>query len=73
MTDKEFLNLPVGSTFILGNKTLKVVEDVECDECYISGDCDMYCEKVIIPKCSACDREDETDVIFVEMKDESME
>lgn len=32
------------------------------------SNCDMYCEKVIIPICGACDREDETDVIFVEVK-----
>lgn len=68
MTDKEFLNLPVDSTFVLGNRTLKVVESSECDECYISGDCDIFCEKLIIPECEADYREDRTNVIFVEVE-----
>lgn len=68
MTDKEFLNLPIGSTFVLGNRILKVVESDECDYCYISGDCDMFCERLMIPECGKKIREDRTDVIFVEVE-----
>lgn len=68
MTDEEFLNLPVGSTFISGNRTLKVVESNECDYCYIGGDCDVFCEKMMIPECKGEIREDKTSVIFVEVE-----
>ena len=68
MTDKEFLNLPVGSKFTLGNRTLEVVKSHECDYCYIGGDCDMFCEKMMIPECEGITREDEIDVIFVEVE-----
>lgn len=68
MTDKEFLDLPIGSTFVLGNRTLKIVESCECDECYIGGHCDMLCERLMIPECKGKIREDRTDVIFVEVE-----
>ena len=73
MTDKEFLNLPIDSTFVLGNRTLKVVESDKCDYCYIGGDCDMFCERLMIPECKGKIREDKKDVIFVEVENESME
>ncbi len=34
MTDKEFSNLPVGNSFIMGNKVLKVVESSQCIDCF---------------------------------------
>lgn len=68
MTDKEFLNLPVDSTFVLGNRTLKIVESCECDECYIGGYCDVFCGKLIIPECEGTEREDGKRVIFVEVE-----
>ena len=35
MTDKEFSNLPVGNSFIMGNKVLKVVESSQCIDCFL--------------------------------------
>ena len=56
MTDKEFSNLPIGRTFILGNTTLKVVEDyksVWCEDCYFNDceDCHFLRSEAIIPNC----------------------
>lgn len=68
MTDEEFLNLPVGSTFISGNRTLKVVENESCNGCYITEICDMCCERMMIPECRAYFRNDKTNVTFIEVE-----
>ena len=73
MTDKEFLNLPVGRTFVLGNRTLKVVEGctgVWCNkDCYFK-DCDgcyFLSMNGIIPRCGDT-RTDKKSVHFEEVK-----
>lgn len=73
MTKEEFLNLPIGSTFVLGNRTLKVIENINCSKCCITGDCKILSDNGVIPECIGYKRNDRKNIIFVEVKDESME
>lgn len=68
MTDKDFLNLKIGKTFIIGNKKFKVQkEKYLCENCFFSEiemSCQDFQEKGLLPK---CDRENER-VAFVEVE-----
>lgn len=74
MTDKEFRNLEVGKTFIVGNKNIyvKKVGYTECDFCFFKHiSCCLSLQEVeVIPFCYAGDREDEENVIFMEVKND---
>lgn len=74
MNKDDFKNLPLGSTFQLGNVTLKVVEDVEdngCEDCFMD-DVNVKCEKLvemgIIPECRMRLRKDSISIILEEVK-----
>lgn len=72
MTDKEFLNLPVGRTFVFGNRTLKVIEGCNvwcCKGCYFEDceDCYFLRSNAMIPNCMDS-RTDKKSVYFEEVK-----
>lgn len=69
MTKKEFENLEIGKTFIIGNKTLKVKRATNlCQGCYFE-DITMYCKECkdyeLIPTCARKNHH----VIFAEVKE----
>lgn len=69
MTDKEFSNLSIGNSFIMGNKVLKVVESSQCIDCFFKKyPCDKLSSNKIIPKCLSKYRDDKKGVIFKEIK-----
>lgn len=68
MTKKDFENLEIGKTFVVGNKTLKVKKAINlCQGCYFE-DITMYCKECkdyeLIPTCARKDHH----VIFTEVK-----
>lgn len=74
MTIEEFINLPVGETFKMGNKTLKVCKDYwDCKRCFFKkvgygkGCCKLQ-DYGMLPQCANCFREDKTDVYFEEVE-----
>lgn len=80
MTKEEFENLPVGETFVCGNKKIivKLAEtDTSCKGCIFyhsknySGSLCVALEKIgAIPECDILFRKDGNSVVFVEVKDE---
>ena len=74
MTRKEFDNLKIGKIFQLGCRKFKVIESDEesaCDECFFNKpsnwDCDELQNNYLIPECHQVEREDEKNVIFIEV------
>lgn len=72
MTKNKFKNLPLDSTFQLGNVKLKVAEDIGdngCRGCFIA-DTDLECSELkgigAIPECCGGFREDGKEVVFKE-------
>ena len=64
----------VGETFQFGLKTLKCVEGIKCIECaFYNHAWDSFCFNNIhieyIGSCAKKDREDHTDVIFIEVEE----
>lgn len=61
-------NLEVGTIFTFEGVELEVVETEawSCDGCYFK-DLDGDCASKDIPRCSSLSREDNKDIIFVEM------
>lgn len=79
MTEKKFRNLEIGKTFMIGYRKFKVVEASKeysfCKNCFFSLDDFRYdClgldmqEKGFLPSCSNCERTDNKNVIFKEVK-----
>lgn len=70
MKEKEtFNNLDLGNQFKLGNRNIKVVEYVSCDECFINqsglfNSCADLQAFDIIPRCLADERKDKKNVMF---------
>lgn len=72
MTKEEFESLSLGATFELGCRTFKVVKITKkcCEDCFFyNKNCGDLVIMGFIPSCNRQDRNDETEVRFVEVED----
>lgn len=77
MNNREFKNLSIDETFILGNRKFKIEEKNDkysCEGCFFHKnnllyDCPEMIEENIIPECFSHQRTDDKAVIFIEVKE----
>ena len=69
--DFDFKNLKIGDTFSFNEKTYVVKEGVGCNSCAFNHGVECY--EYNLPKCSFAFRKDKKSVVFVEVKNKTMD
>ena len=76
MKYKDFLNLGIGETFFIEDTLLRVEKEITgCVNCFLKKSNMYECNNKEIerPHCNGKNRKDKTNVIFVEVENESLE
>lgn len=74
------IDIGVNTIFYVGDKKIKVVKAMPCDDCDIllcDNNCGYYCDHCFFNKrkecfkflCAGIDRKDKTDVVYLEQKE----